>query len=166
MNKRPPYQKNWPRKNLGELVNFLDKQYPDGFSLAELSEKTHMTNQNISQMFRRDDMKLSRAEKIASDYGYRLRLFFPEKEIMGLDYSHKKRDFPNAGNLSGLVKYIADSNISINFMSQRIGRANIVLTNAFAKGDIFISTLYEIIKNLNIEVIWSFETPEMEYNQN
>jgi len=157
MNKRPPYTKNWPRKNLGEMVNFLEKIYPDGFSLAEVAEKTDMRTQDVSRMFVHDDMKLSKAEKIATDYGFRLHLFFPEWEGVGLDYSIRHKDYPNAGNLSGLAKYIYDRKISINYMSQRIGRANNVLTNAFAKGDIFISTLYDIIKNLNIEVVWSFE---------
>ena len=154
---RKIYNKSWPRKNLGELVNFLDRQYPQGYSLDDLSAKFGKSRQYISQTFQRDDMKLSKAEWIAEQYGYHLKLYFPVRERIGLDYSVHKREYPNAGNLAGLEKYIYDSNISINYMSQRIGRANNVLTNAFIRGDIFISTLYEVIKNLNIEVVWSFE---------
>ncbi len=156
--KREAYNKNWPRKNLGELANFLDRQYPQGIVLKDMAARTATTVQNLSQMFVRDDMKLSRAEGIVRAYGCRLMLYFPEKARLGLDYSPKVlRPFPNAGNLAGLARYIADSNISINHMSQRIGRANSVLTTAFTRGDIFISTMYSILANLGIDVIWSFE---------
>ncbi len=157
MKTRKPYNKNWPRKNLGEVVNFLDRQYPEGYSLKQLSEKLGMTCQNISQMFIRDDMKLSRAEAIAQAYGYRLKLYFPVRERIGLDYSVRKVEYVNAGNLSGLAKYIYDSNISLTNMSQRTGRSYNVFFNAFSTGNISIATMYQIIKNLKIDVVWSFE---------
>lgn len=157
MQKRKPYTKNWPRKNLGELIGFIEQQYPDGFSLEMLAERMNTSVQNVSRIFVRDDMKLSKAEEITNIFGYKLVLFFPERERIGLDYSpYRKKEYPNAKNLTGLVKYINDSNISINYMSQRINKANIVLMNAFNRGDIFISTLYDITHNLNIEFMWEF----------
>ena len=157
MIERGPYKKGWPRHNLARLTEFLDSQHPDGYTLRDLEQRMGMKQQNISQSFRRDDMKLSKAERIARTYGYRLLLFFPEWERPYPDSLPPKKEYPNAGNLSGLVKYMRDRNITISHMAQRIGHAPNVLSNAFTKGDILLSTLREITDNLKIEVIWSFE---------
>ena len=157
-NKRGPYTKHWPRQNLGEFLNFLDRIYPEGYSLQDLSEVTGMTVANLSQMFIRDDAKLSKMEYLASRFGYTLTLFYPQKTRFLSDFhSGNAREYPNAGNLAGLAKYIQDSNISINHMSVRVGRAFCLISNAFKKGDIKLSALYEILKNLNINVIWNYE---------
>lgn len=155
---RKPYTKRWPRQNLGEFLNFLDRIYPEGYSLQDLSEVTGMTQQNLSQMFTRDDAKLSKIEDLADKYGYTLRLYYPQKtRLLEGMHNRKERIYANAGNLSGLQKYIQDSNITINHMSDRVGRTFCVISNAFKKGDIKLSALYEILKNLNINVIWNFE---------
>jgi hypothetical protein len=152
------YNKHWPKKNLGEIVNFIEKQFPQGLYISVIAKKLDKTPQYISGLFNKDDMKLSKAEEIADIFGYRLRLYFPVKEYpWGMQAPEPKRPFPNAGNLTGLVRYLSDSNITVNNMSKRIGKSNSVLTDAFNKGDILISTLYLIINNLDIEVIWIFE---------
>ena len=151
------YNKHWPRQNLAELLRFLDRMHPEGLSLKTVSEKIRHTQQYVSQTFMKDDMKLSKAEMIARCYGYSLRLMYPKKDPLLIDRSQHYRTFPNSGNLHGLVEYLNDSNISINHMSQRIGKANSVITEAFNKGDIMLSTLYEIIRNLGIEVYWYFD---------
>lgn len=148
--------RHWPGRNLGELADFIDRQYPEGYTLDMLALRLGMTKQNISLMMTKDDIKLSKAEEIAAEFGHTLKLHFPQREHV---YSgeRKARVFPNAGNLSGLAKYLADSNISVNYMSQRVGMANNVITNAFDKGDIMISKLYAILANLRISVQWIFE---------
>lgn len=159
--RRGPYTKHWPRKNLGEFLNFLDRLYPGGYSLQDLSDATGMTVPNLSQMFIRDDAKLSKMEELAGKFGYSLTLYYPQKtRFLAEMHSVPEKHYPNAGNLAGLAKYIQDSNISINHMSIRVGRAFCLISNAFKKGDIKLSALYEILKNLNINVIWTFEKIE------
>lgn len=157
MPKKESYTKKWPRQNLFEIASFLESQHPGGCSLKELSKKMDMTAQAVSQTFIRDDMTLSKAESIAAAYGYRLKLFFPIKDSHGITSAAAMREFPNAGNLAGLARYLRDSNITVNYMSQRIGRSNGVLTRALTTGDIYISTLYEVTRNLKIQVMWKFE---------
>lgn len=153
--------KHWPRKNLGELLTFLEGQHPDGMAINDIAQKLGVTQQSVSGMFMKDDIKLSRAESIAEAYGYQLKLFFPKREnILGLTPPPsllKEKDFPNIGNLAGLYRYLLDSNITLNSISTRIGMSFGVIQRAFSKGDIFISTLYEIAKELKIEVYWTFE---------
>ena len=43
-------------------------------------------------------------------------------------------------------------------MCKRLGRAHSVLKNAFANGDIALSTLMNVIDNLGIDIIWKFES--------
>lgn len=155
---REPYTKHWPRKNLGEFLNFLDRIYPKGYSLQDLSNVTGMSKQNLSQMFIRDDAKLSKMEALAESFGYSLTLYYPQKtRFLGSTNEGSQKHYPNAGNLAGLVKYIQDSNISLNHMSVRVGRSYCLIANAFKNGDIKLSALYEILKNLNINVIWNYE---------
>lgn len=163
MKTRPTYKKKWPSKNLGELVNFLYDRHPEGIRIKELAERLDTTPQNISWMFTRDDMKLSKAEAIAGAYGYALHLYFPLKEVLGMTASSaQRRSFPNAGNLSGMVQYIYDSNYSINFVSIQMGKSPELLTRAFNSGDMQISTMYRVIDTLGIYVIWEFQKIEDE----
>lgn len=162
MQTRRANTKHWPRKNLGELLNFIEKQHPEGLAIINIAERLDMTQQSVSSMFMKDDIKLSKAENIAEAYGYELKLYFPQRENkLGLMLPPsgllRQKDFPNIGNLAGLYKYIIDSNMTLNSISQRIGMSFGVMQRAFSKGDIFISTLYEILKELNINVIWAFE---------
>lgn len=151
------HKKSWPAKNLKEIIDFLEHEHGGEPSLEEISKQTGLSTANLSAMFVKDDMKLSRAEEIVRSYGYELSLFFPLKEYPFCWESHViRREFPNAGNLSGLVKYMYDLNMTINSMSKRINRSNCVLSKAFATGDIFLSCLYDIIKNFNIDIIWKY----------
>lgn len=149
------YIKKWPAKHLSELVAFLEKQHDDNLSIKDVANRTGMTIQYISFLFRKDDMKLSRAENIAKAYGYTLKLYFPQREWKY--EGPNRREFPNAKNLSGLVQYMNDSNKTVNSLSQELRISNGVLTKAFNNGDIFISMLYTVVEMLNIEFIWSFE---------
>lgn len=162
MARKRKYIKSWPCNNLGELVRFLNSIYPEGYTIRDVAERCGTTVQNLSQMFTKDNMRLKFIEEIAGAYGYTLSLYFPVKEKMDIIYVTKKREWPNAGNLQGLAQYIADSNITVNYMSQRIGHGNNVLTNAFNTGNISISVLYEVLANLNIDVIWEFKKNQTE----
>ena len=161
MTERKAYIKSWPRQNLAELLQFLEQRHPGGLKLRDFSERSGLTQQYASSIFRRDDMRLSLAEKIADTYGYQLKLYFPQKEykfgIVPEGLSKYRKDYPNAGNLSGLAKYMQDSMRTINSLSEAVGLNYSVIKDAFNKGDIYISTLYKILKNLNIQVLWSFE---------
>ncbi len=120
---------------------------------------------NISHMFSRDDMKLSKAEQIASAFGYHLQLFFPKRnpdDTFGA--TPYKFDFPNAGNLTGLVDYIRESGYSITFFSERTGVGRTILQRAFTIGDIRISTLSKIVDETGMCIIWKFEPKTIETN--
>lgn len=150
-------KKKWPRKNLGELLNFLEEQHPEGLSLYALAERMKMERGGVSNMFRKDDMKLSKAEEIARRYGYELRLFFPIRRYDdGYIPQPPKIQYNNAGNLSGLVKYIQDSEYSVSFVAEKTGVAPIVLHHAFKTGNIKISTLNALLDHLGLCVIWKF----------
>lgn len=158
MSSNPIHVKKWPRKNLGELIDFLEKVNPEGISLHTLAEKFSVTRASISNMFNKDEMKLSKAEEIARLYGHSLTLFFPQRVHKdGFVPPPPKREFPNAGNLTGLVKYIQDSDYSIAWVAEVNGFSPNVLTRAFENGDISIRTLKRINDNLGLCVIWKFE---------
>lgn len=151
-------RKNWKGVVLRELISFIEDRHSGDMSLKSIAEVTGLSVGNISAMMIRDDMKLSRAEEIVSAYGFRLRLFFPLREYpVTWAVRTTERKYPDAGNLEGLVKYLHDSNITVNHMSTRIGSSHCVIDRAFKTGDIFLSTLYTILENLNIEVIWMYE---------
>lgn len=157
MNRKKCYKKAWPRKNLGEVVNFLERIHPEGLNLNTLARELNTTEQAVSYIFNKDDMKLSKAQFIAETYGYHISLFFPEKTYPGgLSAPPPKRIFRNAGELTGLAKYISDSNYSISFVSMRAGKTSQMLMNALTTGDIYISNLYVILEALGITVIWKF----------
>lgn len=155
------YKKKWPRKNLGHMLNFLEEQYPQGISIYTMSKKFKMTPQAVSNMFVHDDMKLSKAEWIARQFGYELRLFFPKKTY-SFEYEPKepKRTFPNAGNLAGLVQYIYDSNVSPSHVAERINLYSGALNRAFERGDILLSVLNAITDALGIFTFWEFKPNE------
>lgn len=150
-------RKKWPRKVLGELANFLEQFYPDGLSLTGVAEDLDTTPQAISNMFRRDNMKLSKAEEIATTYGYKLKLFYPVRIFNdGYQPPAPVKTYPNANNLTGLVKYIQDSEWSVTFVAEYCNISTSTLTTAFTKGDIQLSTLYEILDRLGLYVNWKF----------
>ena len=166
--KGKPNKKKWPRKILGEMINFLEEVTPEGLSLGSISEHTGCSKSSISNLFVHDDMKLSKAEEIAEMYGYTLRLFFPERRYEdGYVPAPPKKSYPDAGNLKGLVKYIQDSEYSINFVAERNNMSSNVLNRAFKCGDISLSTLYRVLDSLNLCVLWRFEKTDNESdNQN
>lgn len=150
-------KKRWPRKVLGELANFLEQFYPQGLSLLDIAKDLNTTPQAISNMFRRDNMKLSKAEEIVRAYGYRLELFYPVRVFAdGYQPPAPVRLYPNAGNLKGLVKYIQDSEYSVTFVAEQSKLSTSVLTTAFTKGDIQLSTLYDVLDELGIYVTWKW----------
>lgn len=151
-------KKKWPRKILGELINFLEEMTPEGISLLAISGRTGASPSSISNAFVRDDMKLSKAEEIASRYGYALKLFFPvRRHEDGYVPAKPKKEYPDAGNLTGLIKYIQDSEYSITFVAERNDISPNVLNRAFKSGDISLNTLYRVLDSLNLCVIWRFE---------
>ena len=151
-------KKSWPRIVLNELITFIEQQHGYLPSLKEISEKTGLSVNNVSAMFIKDDMKLSRAEEIIRAYGYELKLFFPLKEYPHDWGKHStRREFDNSGNLTGLVQYLKDSNITINHLRMRIGCHHSVIDQAFNSGNISLSYLYKIVENLNINVLWIYE---------
>lgn len=158
---RKSYKKKWPKQNLGELIAFLDRQHPEGINLSDVSDVTGMSVKALSYIFIHDDMKLSMAEKFYRCYGYELQLLFPMKDysmygIVGAPtIIQKRREYPNAGNLQGLVTYMNDSNMSPNALMTKMGKNVSILLRALKKGDIFISTLYEILDELNIDILWN-----------
>ena len=156
-------KKFWPRIILNELISFIEEQHGTLPSLEDISDKTGLSVGNISAIFIRDDMKLRRAEEIVRAYGYELKLFFPLREYPQDWGTHiSRREFPNSGNLTGLVKYLYDSNITVNYMCKRIGCSYTMLDNAFTTGNISLSYLYKITENLNINVLWIYEKKNSE----
>lgn len=149
--------KSWPCRRLRYVVEFIEERHGGLPSLKDISEVLGLSTNSISAIFLKDDMKLSRAEWIASRYGYRLTLFFPVKEIF-FEYGRPRlADYPNAGNLSGLAKYLRDSNVSMYGLKLRIGGSEETYKTAFRTGDIFLSTLERITDEFNIDVVWKFE---------
>ncbi len=152
--------RRWKKENLYELFRFLENIYGGEIDLHDFSSRTGISYANASSIFLKDDMKLSRVESIARAYGYELKLFFP---VIGFSLnsnwnkSQIAEKYPNAGNLTGLIQYMSDRNITMNYMSQRIHHSISVLKRSALSGDIFLSILYEIINNLKINVIWDFQ---------
>ena len=150
-------KKKWPRKNLGELLNFLEEQHPDGISLNDLAEKMDMERGGVSNMFRKDDARLSKVEQIARQYGYELKLFFPVRHLEeGYIPRPPRIHYENSGNLAGLAKYMQDSEFSFPLIADGIGVSPGVLHRAFRSGDIKLSTFNALIDMLGICVIWKF----------
>lgn len=150
-------KKKWPRKNLGELIAFLEERNPGGVALENVAQLLGTTPQAISNIFRRDDIKLSKAEQIARAYGYELRLFYPVRTFNdGYVPTKPVYSYPNAGNLSGLIKYIHDSEYCFTFIAERMGMHPTTISKVFKTGDINISKLNMLLDALNIYVHWNF----------
>ena len=152
------YRKQWPAKNLGPLINFLEQRYPEGLSLMRLSQDLGVTVGALSNMFNRDNIKLSKAEEIARCYGYKLTLFFPVRTFYGDDKPKPFiREFENTGNLYGMYKYIRDSGYSIEFIAEKMDVSHGVIKHALEKGDIQITMLNRFLNTCGICCIWKFE---------
>jgi lambda repressor-like predicted transcriptional regulator len=152
------YRKQWPRKNLGAFIDFLEERYPDGLSLQKLSEDIGVTVGALSNMFNRDNVKLSRIEEIADKYGYTLKLYFPSRNFAdGEKPEPFIKEYHNTGNLYGMYKYIRDSGYSIEFVSEQMDVSNSVVKHALEKGDMQISMLNRFLEACGICCIWKFE---------
>lgn len=161
------YTKSWPRKNLGELLNFLEQMHPEGISLKALSAKLGMTPGAISNIFMRDDMKLSKAESIVRAYGYELKLFFPTRTFPeGITPPQHGKTFDTAGNLQGLARYIYDGNRTINYVAHSMGMYATMLSNSIKKGDIFLSKLYNVTDSMGICFYWKYIKQEQQEQPN
>lgn len=160
------YNKHWPKKNLGSLVSFLEERHPEGLSLSTLAGELGVTKASISNMFNKDDIKLSKAETIAEHYGYRLKLFFPLKRYPEnyMPPVRIKETFPNAGNLEGMYVYIRDSGMRLVDAANKCGITRKSLANALTKGDIQLSVLNQFLDGFEICVIWKFEKKEVNEN--
>ena len=157
MNAVKTKRKKWPGKNLEELIDFLEGIYPNGIAIEQVAERIGTTPQAVSNIFRRDDMKLSRAEDFARAYGYELKLFYPvNTNPEEITPESPVETYPNARNLNGLVKYINESKYTVASVAQRTGVHSTTITSAFRKGDIKISLLYEVLDALGIYVFWRF----------
>lgn len=155
-----PHKNHWPRRNLSEIIRFLENVTEGKMTLKSLSEKMGTTEQNISNMFLRDDMRLSRAMKIAKLYGYRLTILFPKWKDYGIPPLTKKQEYPNAGQLQGLIDYTYNANWTKHKLSQFTKLSYDCINQAFATGDIKLSYLYRIMAELNIDAKWVFEKIE------
>ena len=159
--KKSTYKKHWPKKNLGELVNFLEARYGGAISLNELAGDLGNTVGSWSNLFNRDDMKLTKAEAIARHYGYSLTLMFPERIFeSGYHPPVRVRPCTTAGNLTGMYLWIRDSGMTLKQVADRMGITPNVITKAFKTGDILISTLYLFTDTFGITVLWEFNKEE------
>lgn len=161
MKKTAIYKKHWPKKNLGELVNFLEEIYPGGINLSMLSAELGKSVGSWSNMFNRDDLKLSKAEQIAEHFGYTLRLMFPARTFLN-DYHPPVRiqPFETAGNLTGMYLWIRDSGMSISQVAARMDIMGNVIKRALSTGDIQISTLNLFADTFDVNILWQFEKKE------
>ena len=154
------YKNQWPRRNLSEIIRFLESVNPQKMTLKIISEKIGTTEQNLSNIFIKDDMKLSRAMKIAEVYGYELTLLFPKWKDYGIPPLHKKNEYPNAGQLKGLIEYTYNANCTIHKIAKMTGIDDNCIRQAFQTGDIRLSFLYRIMAELNIDAKWNFTKKE------
>ena len=145
---------HWPANTLGELVSFLSTQHPGGLSATAISEVCNVTPQTISQRFLRDDTDLSVVEEMVRAYGFELELTF-SKKAKGLTVLPRKQ-YPNAGNLQGLVGILSREQVGICAVSERIGVDYSAVARAFKRGKIKISLLKEIIAAYGIEMEWKW----------
>ena len=159
------YKKCWPRKNLGEVVLFLESIHPEGLSINVIGKEIGMTPGAVSNMFMKDNMRLSKAEEIARKYGYTLTLLFPTKTYPeGIEAPKHGRTFERAGNLAGLAMYIYDSRKTVNSVANEMGIWPTMLVNAMKTGDIFLDKLYKVTDHLRIGVQWIYEKNDEKTN--
>lgn len=150
---------HWPAHNLDEVISFLRAQHPGEKGVARaVSEQLRVTPQSVSAVFGKDDASLSWVDKVASAYGYELRLSFPEMPMKGsvLQDRVAAMDYPHAGRLAGMVECVRRSNITINALSNKMGVSFHTVERAFATGDMKISLLKRMAHVIGIEVQWNW----------
>ena len=153
MNK--PRPKQWPAKNTGPLISFLEEEFPDGIFLPELASRTGYSVQNLSSMFRRDNMHLHKAECISRSLGYTLRLQY---EYPG-EYPKDSEYFPSEkiGNLYGLDEYCQRMLRTYNYLASRANIRGETVKAALQKGDMMLSTLNRLASGVGLRIVWHFE---------
>lgn len=145
---------HWPADILGELVSFLSTQHPGGLSASAVSRVCGVSPQVISNRFLRDDADLSVVEEMARAYGFELNLAF-SKNPNGIT-SAPRKDYPNAGNLQGLVGILSREQVSINGVAARIRVDYSAVARAFNSGKIKISLLKRIVAAYGIGMEWDW----------
>lgn len=165
---RSSYRKRWQSNvnYMGELLAFLERQHPDGIAVLQVAERIGCTGQYVSQLFIKDDAKLSTVARIVSCYGYELHIFFPVKTYIFGAAPPPHRAFPNAGLLAGLANYINDSNMTAHSVSRMSGLSFEVVNFALTRGDIKLSNLYTITDTLGISMHWQFVRKEEADDEN
>lgn len=149
---------HWPQNNLVEVISFLNRQHPDGIRATYVSERLGVTPQAVSSILKSDDASLAWLERMAKAYGYVLCLRFPTRTYKAAIVSTPVNlsKYPSARNLSGLVEYSRDANLTINALAKKTGLGNRIIKRAFEKGDIKISNLKRITKALGINIDWEW----------
>ena len=161
------YRKRWQSSvnYMSELLAFLERQHPEGVAVQKVAQRLGCTSQHVSQLFIKDDAKLSTVCRIAECYGYELRLFFPVKTYIFGDKPAPHREFPKAGLMAGLANYINDSNMTAHSVSKMAGLSFEVVNLALNRGDIKLSNLYKITDALGISMYWQFDKKEEDHEE-
>ena len=148
-------RKRWPRATLGPFVDFLESMHPEGINEDAVGSLIGMSAQSISSMFMKDNARLSRVENIVRCYGMELRLIYiPEKPY--LEGNNNLYNFPNAGNLYGIVEHCNRTNRTLNAIASEVGCKRDTIKHALDKGDIMLDILERITFAVGLRVKWTF----------
>lgn len=148
-------RKRWPRTTLGPLVDFLERMHPEGINEDAAGSLIGMSAKSFSSMFMKDNTRLSRVENIARSYGMELCLIYiPEKPYS--EGNNKLYDFPNAGNLQGIVEYCNKTNRTLNAIASEVGCKRDTIKHALETGDIMLDILERITFGIGLRIKWSF----------
>lgn len=158
MRRRKRTLKKNDRSPIREVLAFLASRYDGGqIDIRDFAKKLGISYQYASAILNKDEMRLSKAEKIAEAYGHRLILYYPLKVYpLGPPDREVTKRRPAKGNLTGLIRYVEDSYITITRLAKMIGRSQPVIKKAFDTGDIFLSVLQDIADTLRIEITWEW----------
>jgi len=123
-----------------------------------VSERLGITAQAVSAVFKKDDASLAWVEKVAAAYGFQLRLVFPEVTFSGavLQSRVETMEFPNAGNLAGLLECVRQKNLTIHALSCMMHISPHTVMRAFETGDMKISLLKRMARSLHIDIRWDW----------
>lgn len=149
-------QKRWPCATLGPLVGFLGRMHPEGINEEIISAEIGMPAKPISSMFMKDNTHLSRVERIARSYGCELRLIYVPERLYA-EVGDKLYDFPNAGNLYGIVEYCNKMSITLNAVASKAGCKRDTIKYALDTGDILLDILERINFSIGLRARWNFE---------
>lgn len=80
-----------------------------------------MSANSLSSMFMKDNARLSKVENIARKYGYELHLKYEYSISNNIEESLVLYDYPNSGNLYGIVEYCNKMNRTLNAVANTVG---------------------------------------------